>query len=95
MVSLWHLYPLALSQAKSFVAEWVSSADCTVIAESSYHLQALAESLAEVARLSGNILHDLHTAVFMREHGIRKIITLNQDFRAFPWIDIRPLHQTS
>jgi predicted nucleic acid-binding protein len=83
--------PLTLEQAHGFVEEWISSAGCTVIAESDYHRQALAECLSEAPRLAGNTLHDFHKAVLMREHGIPEILTLDQDFRAFPWIAIRPL----
>lgn len=87
--------PLTLDQAHGFVEEWVSSPWCTVIAESHYHKKALSQSLADTARLSGNILYDLHTAVLMREHGISEILTLDRDFKAFSWITIRPLPEPS
>ena len=82
--------PLTLTQAHCFVEDWVSSASCTVIAESSYHRQAFADCLSEAPRLAGNILHDLHNAVLMHEHGITDILTLDRDFRTFSWITIRP-----
>ena len=83
--------PLTLTQAHGYVEDWVSSANSTVIAESDYHRQALADCLSEAPRLTGNILHDFHNAVLMREHGITQILTLDHDFRAFPWVTIRPL----
>ena len=84
-------HPLRAEQAHAYVAEWIAADNCTLIAESAYHHQVLSDSLAEVARLAGNILHDFHHAVLMREHGIREILTLDRDFRAFPWVAIRPL----
>ena len=83
--------PMSAEQACAYVGEWVSAENCTLIVESDYHHQVLSDSLAEVARLSGNILHDFHHAVLMREHGIDEILTLDRDFRAFPWVAIRPL----
>ena len=82
--------PLTVKQAHGFVEDWVSAADCAIIAESGYHRQALVDCLSEAPRLSGNILHDFHIAVLMREHGITEIFTFDQDFHTFPWIAIRP-----
>ena len=33
-------------------------------------------------------MHDLHTAVLMREHSISRICTPDQDFRQFPFLDV-------
>ena len=83
--------PLTLDQAHTYVERWVSSDSCSLIAESDHHMQVLGESKENVGRLAGNIIFDLHHAVLMREHGIRDILTLDRDFRTFPWIELRPL----
>ena len=83
--------PLSLDQAHAYVAEWVSSDSCSVITESDQHLQVLGESMKNVGRLAGNIVHDFHSAVLMREHGIKDILTLDRDFRTFPWIELREI----
>ena len=83
--------PLNLEQAWGYVEEWMSSPNCTVVSESNYHPQTLMDCLSDVPRLTGNVLQDFHNAVLMREHGIPEILTLDQDFRTFPWITIRPL----
>ena len=83
--------PLTLEQTYRYVEEWVSSDSCSVISESDHHLQVLGESRGTVGRLAGNIIHDFHHAVLMREHGIEDILTLDRDFRTFPWIELRPL----
>ena len=38
--------------------------------------------------LRGNIVHDLHTAALMREHGIRDIYTRDSDFSRFPFVKV-------
>jgi len=35
---------------------------------------------------SGNLFHDLHPAVLMREHGVARIMTADSDFRKFPFL---------
>jgi predicted nucleic acid-binding protein len=45
--------------------------------------------LGKLPRLGGNLVHDLHHAVLMREHGVRDILTCDTDFRLFSWIRIR------
>ena len=32
-------------------------------------------------------MHDAHTAILMREHGIRTIYTRDADFHRFPFIE--------
>jgi predicted nucleic acid-binding protein len=44
--------------------------------------------LAELPHLAGNILHDSHTAILMREHGIRRICTRDTDFHRFPFLEV-------
>lgn len=37
------------------------------------HLELLRRTVAETAQPSGNLFHDIASAVLMREHGIREI----------------------
>lgn len=48
----------------------------------------LADTLATVPDLRGNVPHDVHTAVLMREHGISRIRTRDSDFRRFPFLTV-------
>ncbi len=54
----------------------------------SRHSAVLRALLAEVPHLRGNILHDLHTAVLMREHGVKEIYTLDGYFHRFPFLTV-------
>jgi predicted nucleic acid-binding protein len=44
--------------------------------------------IAEVSHAAGNLMHDVHTAVLMREHGIRRICTRDTDFYGFPFLEV-------
>lgn len=83
--------PLSVAEGCAFIDELVESPTCTVITESSQHRQQLGESIEDIPRLAGTILHDFHIAVLMREHGITDLITFDTDFRAFSWINSREL----
>jgi uncharacterized protein len=78
--------PLSAGEAWTFVQELILRPSCLVLGETGLHAELMAECLKESPRLRGNILHDLHTAVLMREHGVREILTLDRDFRSFSWV---------
>lgn len=48
----------------------------------------LRETIAELPDIRGNLAHDLHTAVLMREHGISRIYTRDTDFHRFPFLTV-------
>jgi predicted nucleic acid-binding protein len=41
-----------------------------------------------VPPLAGNLVHEAHTAILMREPGIRRIVTRDTDFHRFPFLEI-------
>ena len=51
---------------------------------------------AEFPHLCGNLLHDAHTAILLREHGIGRICTRDTDFNQFSFLKVidpvRPQH---
>ena len=51
-------------------------------------MSVLAQITAELPDMRGNVVHDMHTAVLMREHGINQICTLDRDFRRFPFLEV-------
>lgn len=52
------------------------------------HGTELARTLAELPNVRGNLLHDLHTAMLMREHGVSWICTCDTDFHQFPFLTV-------
>ena len=57
------------------------------------HETVLRATIREFGRPAGNLFHDLHTAVLMREHGLSEIMTADADFRKFPFVTVtNPVH---
>jgi toxin-antitoxin system PIN domain toxin len=80
--------PWTTSAAWRFVEALLASPGLGVLVATPRHPEIAALTLAEIHGLRGNLLHDTHTAVLMREHGIRRIYTRDQDFHRFPFIEV-------
>lgn len=84
--------PWTLPQAELFLSAIQDSRGLEILTPTERHGHVLAEVIAEVPGLAGNIIHDTQTAVLMREHGIRRICTRDTDFHRFPFLEpIDPL----
>jgi hypothetical protein len=70
-----------------FVAALLESRGLDVLAPTGRHPEVAAQVFAEVGHIEGNLVHDAHTAILMREHGIRRIITRDTDFHRFPFLE--------
>lgn len=46
------------------------------------------EVISRVPYARGNLIHDLHTAVLMREHGVGSIRTRDSDFHRFEFVEV-------
>lgn len=81
-----------MPEAVRFLAAVHDSPALDLLIPTERHARVLAEVAGEVPALSGNIIHDVHTAVLMREHGIRRICTRDTDFHRFRFLEsIDPL----
>ncbi len=80
--------PWSTSAAWRFVDGVLAAPRVQVLVETPRHAEAAAQVIAETAGLSGNLLHDAHTAVLMREHGIKRIYTRDTDFHRFPFLEV-------
>ena len=69
-----------------FIADLLASPGFDLLVATPRHATVLAQTVAELLDLRGNVMHDLHTAVLMREHGISQICTRDADFRRFPFL---------
>ena len=79
--------PWKVSQSIQFVEALLRSPGLSLLTATQRHSEALAETVREIPHLAGNILHDTHTAILMREHGVRRIITRDTDFHRFPFLE--------
>ncbi len=80
--------PFAVTAARQFLDAVLATPSASVLLATERHAVVLREVLAELPQLRGNILHDAHTAVLMREHGIVKIVTRDTDFHRFQFVSV-------
>jgi toxin-antitoxin system PIN domain toxin len=87
--------PLAVKEAWVVVESLLASPGLAVLVATSRHATVAAEVFREIPDVSGNLVHDAHVAILMREHGVRRIYTRDTDFHRFPFLEpIDPVHTT-
>ncbi len=80
--------PWGLEAARRYIAELLATPGFRLLLPTTEHMSVFAQTIAELPDIRGSLVHDLHTAVLMREHGIAQICTLDSDFRRFPFLEI-------
>lgn len=80
--------PLSASHTRALVREIVKAPGMHVLTAGPEHADLFDSTLAEQRDLRGNLFHDLHIAVLMREHGIRRIVTRDTDFHRFKFLEV-------
>jgi toxin-antitoxin system PIN domain toxin len=80
--------PWSAPGAWAFVSALLGSPGLGILVPTQRHAEVAALVLAELPHLAGNLLHDAHTAVLMREHGIKRICTRDTDFYRFPFLEV-------
>jgi toxin-antitoxin system PIN domain toxin len=79
--------PWSAPAAWGFVQALLASPGLGVLGPTQRHAEVAAQVIAELPHLAGNLFHDAHTAILMREHGIQRIITRDTDFHRFPFLE--------
>lgn len=80
--------PWKAAGAWQFVAALLGSPGLAVLVPTERHAEVAAKVISELPQLAGNMLHDAHTAILMREHGILRICTRDMDFHHFPFVEV-------
>lgn len=80
--------PVSAEKAWEFVSGLLKSPGLRVLVEGPDHARVAETTIEEIKGLRGNLLHDAHTAILMREHGIRRIYTRDTDFHRFPFLEV-------
>lgn len=80
--------PLGRREAVGFIDELLALPGFGVLAETDRHTAVLARMLDEFPDIRGSRMHDLHTVVLMREHGVSRICTRDAGFRRFPFLTV-------
>lgn len=80
--------PLRADDALGFLDPILGSTVVSVLRPTDRHEAVLRETIGQFGAPAGNIFHDLHTAVLMREHGVTEIMTADVDFRKFVFLTV-------
>ncbi len=80
--------PWSVTAAWGFVAALLASPGLSVLIATQRHADVAKEVFVELPHLAGNLIHDAHTAILMREHGISRICTRDADFTRFPFLEV-------
>lgn len=80
--------PASLDEALGFLRAFLASPAVDVLVESRRHPAVLDDVAEDCPWASGNLLHDLHVAALLREHGVGEIRTADSDFRKFPSLGV-------
>jgi predicted nucleic acid-binding protein len=80
--------PWSAKQAWAFVSALLDSPGLGVLSPTPRHAAVGAQVILEHPQLAGNLFHDVHTVVLMREHGIRRICTRDMDFHRFDNLEV-------
>lgn len=88
-----HKRPLNLSQALADFEPYLARSTCHLLVPTPQHQRVLESVIAEVPSLRGNVVHDLHYAALLKEHGIKTLYTADSDFRKLGFLAvIDPTH---
>jgi len=80
--------PWRAPAAWDFVGALLASPGLGVLVPTQRHAEVAGQVITELPHLAGNLLHDAHTAILMREHGIRRVCTRDTDFHRFPFLEV-------
>lgn len=81
-------HPLSTKEAWAFLEAVFAAPGLGMLVETERHAHVAAEVFAESPNLAGNLVFDAHTAILMRENGVRAIYTHDGDFNRFSFIDV-------
>jgi hypothetical protein len=80
--------PWSAPAAWEFVTALLASPGLGILVPTQRHSGVAEEVISELPDLAGNLIHDGHTAILMREHGIGRICTRDTDFTRFPFLEV-------
>ena len=80
--------PLTVRESWRFLASLFASPGLRVLAETDRHRHVVDEVIAEVPDITGNLVFDAHTAILMRENGVKTIYTHDLHFHRFPFLEV-------
>ena len=80
--------PWTPGEARRFVDAILDSPGFELLLATRRHAAVLERTVNQLPDIRGNQMHDLHTAVLMREHGVSRICTRDTGFHRFPFLTV-------
>lgn len=80
--------PWSALDAQGFLTALFAAPGLSLLLPTGRHAALLQQTIEELPDLRGNLMHDLHTAVLMREHGVSRIVTRDTDYHRFPFLEV-------
>jgi uncharacterized protein len=80
--------PWTASAAWQFIAALLAAPGLSILVQTHRHAEVAEALILELPYLAGNLMHDAHTVILMREHGVRRIYTRDTDFNQFPFLEV-------
>ena|SRR3990172_3666240 len=80
--------PLDLEAAQRWITVLLEGRRSGILVATDRHAAVLEQVAALHPRLRGNLVHDLHIATLMKEHGVLEIRTADADFHQFDFLRV-------
>ncbi len=80
--------PLSFAAAWSFIEQLQKSGSFGFLVETERHSEVVHDLTHEYPHTSGNLMHDLHIAAVMREHGVVELRTADIGFNQFKFLRV-------
>jgi toxin-antitoxin system PIN domain toxin len=81
-------HPWESDAAWRYLEGLLASPGLSVLSETERHRAFVSAVIEDSPALRGGLFHDGHTAILMREHGIRRIVTNDSDFHRFGFVEV-------
>lgn len=80
--------PMSSEEAEKNISSFLSLPQVEILLEGKSFFEVYKELVLETGQVSGNLVHDAHIAALMRQHGVKKIYTLDIQFKVFPYLEV-------
>jgi toxin-antitoxin system PIN domain toxin len=80
--------PMPLADAQDNIGQLLSLPQVEVLTEETGFFDLYRDLTAQAGTVSGNLVHDSHIAALMLQHGVKRIYTLDTQFRLFPFLEV-------
>lgn len=80
--------PMSSEDAEKNISFFLSLPHVEILLEGKSFFEVYRELVMETGQVAGNLVHDAHIASLMLQHGVKKIYTLDIQFKVFPYLEV-------